>query len=290
MKNLLFLILVTGCYNSPKVTSHDNEKTETVAAVDTPTLNKTHKTIDTNLNEALLNPEKVISLSLYPNSLDDGEKTSHLPAELGKLSNLKVLEIHCIDNLEDLPEEIGNLKALETLNLDEGNGCVMNVAIPSSIGQLSNLKVLNLDGALDYSTMMHLDSGQVSNVQLKMKELPQTIANLQNLEVLDLGRNGLKEIPPQVFKLHKLRILKLDYNDISVIPSSISDLTNLEELSISLTVATVKLPESMKAFKGLKVDLAYETLDDPSKKELAEQKKLQEEFPNIIFSYSEMDD
>ncbi len=88
--------------------------------------------------------------------------------------------------------------------------------------------------------------------------------------------------------MHKLRKLKLFQNDISVIPSSISSLTNLEELSIGLDAkdALVKLPKSMKTFKGLKVYLIYGTLDEPSKKELADQKKLKEEFPNLIFSYS----
>jgi Leucine-rich repeat (LRR) protein len=290
MKKLVFLFLLTSCSNSPKVTTLGNEKTDTVIDTNTTFLNKVNKSTDSNLNHALLTPTIITHLFLSPASIDNvaPDSIKHLPADIGKLTNLKELQICCLENLEDLPVEIGNLKFLEKLIIDQGNGCLMNISIPSSIGNLTNLKELNLDGALDYKTyrqLIHIDS---TSPQFKIKELPQTIVNLQNLEILDLGRNGLKEIPPQVFSLYKLRVLKLDYNDISVIPSTISELTHLEELSI-ISGTSVKLPESMKAFRGLKVNLAYKTLDEPSKKELADQKKLQEEFPNIVFSYDYLD-
>lgn len=281
MKNLLFLILLIGCTNAPKQSTPDNPKTGTVTSEDITANKYTY----TNLKAALLNPDKVIVLSLIPSKEGDTlYDLKHLPAQIGTLINLKELEIACLDNLEDLPDEIGNLKSLEKLIIDNGNGCSMNITIPPSIGKLSNLKELNLSGALD----PRFTHGPYDTTE-PIKELPQTISNLQNLEVLDLSRNGLKEIPPPVFVLHKLKVLRLDYNNITTIPSSISQLTNLKELNISLN-ATAKLPESIKALKGLKVNLAYETLDEPTNKELADQKKLQEEFPNIDFSYSYLDD
>jgi Leucine-rich repeat (LRR) protein len=288
MKKLLFLVLLAGCYNAPKVITPDNKKTETVTAVDTTNLNKANKTIDSNLNPALLNPTKVTHLFLSPASIDAvaPDSIKHLPFDIGKLTNLKELQICCLENLEDLPVEIGNLKSLEKLIINNGNGCAMNVSIPSSIGNLSNLKELTLYGGLDYRYLG--DNPDTADPQQKLKQLPQSITNLQNLEVLDLGRNGLKEIPPQVFALHKLRVLKLDYNDISVIPSSISDLTNLEELSI-ISGTSVKLPESIKTFKGLKVYIGEDPFNSSDQKELARRKKLQEEFPNIVFSYCELD-
>ena len=234
-----------------------------------------NKTEYKNLKEALLNPGQVISLSLGPQSIENAEKAKHLPAELVKLINLKVLNISCLKNLEDLPEEIGNLKSLENLNIDEGNGCQMNISLPSSIGQLSNLKVLNLRGALDnrYSA---IDS--VSKEQFKIKKLPKSISNLQNLEELDLSRNGLHSVPSQVYSLKKLKILKLGYNEIYKISDSISNLTNLKELSLIIDSIT-NLPESMKMLKGLKV-----IMDDYYQKPV-DQKRLQEKFPNIIFEF-----
>ena len=39
------------------------------------------------------------------------------PSQLGTLINLAELDISCLENLEDLPSEIGNLKKLEKLLL-----------------------------------------------------------------------------------------------------------------------------------------------------------------------------
>src|SRR5881227_2650739 len=94
-----------------------------------------------NLAQALASPEKVTSLSIK----EYDPNIKHLPPKLGALVNLKELEISCLENLEDVPVEIGQLKKLEKLIIDNGNACLMNVSIPASI---TNLKVLRLFGAL----------------------------------------------------------------------------------------------------------------------------------------------
>ncbi|HXP50056.1 MAG TPA: hypothetical protein VN922_08885 [Bacteroidia bacterium] len=312
MKKLFFLVLLlVGCYYSPKRTNPDskkmetvnvsdtttfnkgtssnNQKTKTASVIDTTTLDSINGTAYTSLRKALLKPDRVISLHLSPSG--EGvtpNEIKHLPTQIGTLTNLKELQISCLEYLQNLPSEIGNLKSLERLIINNGNGCMMNVSIPTSIGNLTNLKELTLYGAIDNSFDSVERDTTTYDSRFELKELPQTIASLQNLEVLDLGRNGLKKIPPQVFVLHKLRILRLDYNSISEIPSSISNLINLEELSL-VSITQVKLPKSMKTLKGLKVFLGYRTLEEPSKKELADEEKLKEEFPNIIFSFSYAD-
>ncbi len=189
MKKLLFLILLASCNNSPNNTRPDNPKTEIFTAGGSKNLSKPNKTTDSNLNDALLHPAEVTKLFLSPGSINaiDPDSIKHLPSDIGKLINLKELEICCLENLEDLPVEIGNLHSLEKLIINQGNGCLMNISIPSCIGNLSNLKELNLYGALDYDyyrEQLHIDS---TNPQFRIKELPQTVANLQNLEILDLG-------------------------------------------------------------------------------------------------------
>src|SRR5205823_12504554 len=62
-----------------------------------------------NLAQALASPERVTSLSIK--EFDPNMK--HLPPKLGALINLKELEISCLENLEDIPVEIGQLKKLE---------------------------------------------------------------------------------------------------------------------------------------------------------------------------------
>ncbi len=236
-----------------------------------------------NLKEALLNPDKVVILSLNSNY----HYIKHLSAQIGTLSHLKVLRIGCLENLEELPQEIGELKSLEKLIIDNGNGCAMNVGIPSTIGQLTNLKKLTLFGALDYRD----EWGKPDTS--KIKKLPSTLANLPNLEELDLGRNGLLTIPDVVWSLKKLKILKLDFNDFKEIPSSILNLTHLMVLSVSCNYH-LKLPDCLNEMKGLQVHInEFYPLGPYTKQEQQSEHKKEEElkkrFPDIIFTFEECD-
>ncbi len=226
-----------------------------------------------SFEQAFANPAEVTTLSIT--HADRGMK--HLPHRLGTLVNLKVLEIACLEELEDLPKEIGKLVKLEKLILDNGNGCRMNVSIPEEIGRLKRLKVLNLYGALDFR-------GPGSKKVLPVKTLPNAIGRLQSLEELELGRNGLKAVPPQVAQLLKLKKLGPDYNDIHEIPSFIGNLKNLRELSVRSN-GGVKLPPSLANLKGLKISMGNNYL------RLKDQKNLIGQFPGIVFSFkNEWDD
>lgn len=229
-----------------------------------------------SFEQAFLTPEKVTRLVIQK----EDPQMKHLPSRLGTLINLEALEMSCLENLEDLPDEIGKLRKLEELIIDNGNGCQMNVSIPRSIGQLENLKVLRLYGALD---PREIGSGEPIR-RSKIKSLPETISHLQKLEELDLGRNGIRFVPSQLASLHKLKRLGLDYNAIHEIPSFVGNLKNLEELSLRSN-GGVKLPQSLSGIKGLKVAMGNNAL------RLRDQKKLRSRFPNIVFSFeNEFDD
>jgi hypothetical protein len=43
------------------------------------------------------------------------------------------MDMSCLENAEDLPQEIRNLTKLEIVVIDNGNGCQMNISIPASI-------------------------------------------------------------------------------------------------------------------------------------------------------------
>ena len=222
-----------------------------------------------NLAQALASPERVTSLSIK--EFDPNIK--HLPPKLGALANLQELEISCLENLEDIPVEIGQLKKLEKIIIDNGNGCGMNVSLPASIGELTNLKVLRLFGALG--------PGETGS---SVKPLPATIAKLQNLEELDLGRNHLQTIPPEISNLKHLKKLGLDYNDLHDIPSFISDLKDLRELSISSNHVT-KLPTSLSKLSGLRISMGNNYLKSEDQVELKRQ------FPSATFDFvNEYDD
>lgn len=229
-----------------------------------------------SLAEAFKAPEKVKRLVLQ----SEDPELKHLPGRLGTLVNLEALEIACLEKLEDLPEELGELRKLRELVIDNGNGCSMNVALPGSIGRLENLRVLRLYGALDGR-----DPGAEEGATAPVgKTLPETLANLSRLEELDLGRNGLTAVPSQVGSLKGLKKLGLDYNEINVLPSFVGNLASLRELSLNSN-GGVKLPDSLANVKGLKVSMGNNKLT------LREQASLRRRFPAAVFDFeNEYDD
>ena len=229
-----------------------------------------------SFEQALRSPGRVRRLVIQ----SDERGLRHLPAGLGKLVNLEALELACFEKLEDLPEEIGMLGKLQELIIDNGNGCRMNVALPRSIGRLRSLRVLRLYGALDGRDA----DGEAPARTARSKTLPETLADLQNLEELDLGRNGLRSVPPEVASLRGLRKLGLDYNDIDEVPSFVGDLTNLRELSLRSN-GGLRLPPSLAKLKGLQVFMGNNSL------KLADQKRLRGLFPAATFFFeNEFDD
>ena len=155
----------------------------------------------------------------------------------------------------------------------------MNVSLPRSVGQLTSLKVLRLYGALD-GREVGLDSGRSA----KSRPLPDTLADLRNLEELDLGRNGIRAVPPQVASLRRLKKLSLDYNEIRDVPAFVGELKNLEELSLNAN-GGARLPQSLAGVKGLKVFMGNNRLT------LKEQSSLRARFPGAVFNFeNEFDD
>jgi hypothetical protein len=227
-----------------------------------------------SLEQALRSPEKARRLVIQGG--EPGMK--HLPPGLGTLVNLESLELACLEELEDLPEEIGRLRKLRELVIDNGNGCAMNVSLPRSIGELESLRVLRLYGALDGR-----DVGEPERAA-RNKPLPDTLANLRGLEELDLGRNGIRSVPPQVASLRGLKKLSLDYNAIREVPAFVGGLKNLRELSLNAN-GGARLPQSLAGLKGLRVSMGNNRLT------LSAQRSLRARFPDAAFSFeNEYDD
>jgi Leucine-rich repeat (LRR) protein len=228
-----------------------------------------------NYAQALRSPERVRRLVLT------GEESAgwkRFPPGLGSLVNLEGLEMACMEKLGALPEELGQLGKLEEIVIDNGNGCAMNVSLPRSVGQLSRLRVLRLYGALD-GREVGIDARKG-----KSRPLPDTLGQLQRLEELDLGRNGISTLPQTLASLRGLKKLALDYNDIHTLPASVGELTNLEELSLNAN-GGVRLPPSLAKRRGLKIFMGNNRLT------LVAQRQLRARFPNATFSFeNEYDD
>jgi Leucine-rich repeat (LRR) protein len=105
---------------------------------------------------------------------------------LGRLKNLRDLNIALIDDLKVFPLPICNLRKLERLSITFSD----ITAIPPQISKLTALRVLNLEVN-------------------KIRRLPSEITRLERLERLELTQNRLTSLPPEIGRLTRLKTLGL---------------------------------------------------------------------------------
>ncbi|MFN8533258.1 MAG: leucine-rich repeat domain-containing protein [Dehalococcoidia bacterium] len=162
---------------------------------------------------ALRQPDGVVALDLA------GRGLQSLPAEIGRLRNLRSLDLgealgpndSVVSNqLRTLPATIGGLRRLQTLNLSAND----LDSLPSEIGWLERLTSLNLSFN-------------------RFSVLPDSVRALRALETLGLERNGLSVLPDWIGELGRLRTLNVGDNRIAAVPASIGDLTELRSLDLS---------------------------------------------------------
>jgi hypothetical protein len=94
--------------------------------------------------------------------------------------------------------------------------------IPYEVFQMTKLKVLFIQG-------MDCDYGDTSKCWM-IREIPKTISNLKNLEILRLNLNALTFLPQEISALQNLKILDITDNPEMNNITNITTLTNLEEL------------------------------------------------------------
>lgn len=82
-------------------------------------------------------------------------------------------------------------------------------------------------------------------------ELPKEVAQLKNLEVLELRSCNAKIIPPDIGELIQLKTLALNGNNIERFPIEMSKLVNLEKLDVGLNRDTTTIMEMLCHFKKL---------------------------------------
>mmetsp|Transcript_20479 Transcript_20479/g.50902 ORF Transcript_20479/g.50902 Transcript_20479/m.50902 type:complete len:574 (-) Transcript_20479:215-1936(-) len=150
-------------------------------------------------------------------------KITELPLWIDRLQNLKEIDLYKAQYLKKLPEEIGNLSKLESLDL----GWTPRLeSIPSSIGRLQNLKEIYL------------------NKSVFWKELPDEMRNLTKLEKLNLFWTNLESFPSFIEDLTNLKVLDLGFTKFTSIPDTIGNLSNLEELNLE-SCQCVGLPDTI---------------------------------------------
>jgi len=106
-----------------------------------------------------------------------GKGLNYLPESIGQLKYLQTLDLRN-NNLTELPESIGNLEFLEELILHDN----ALRSVPKSIGNLKNLGLL------------HLDNNNLTT-------LPETICNLKTWYPIGLSNNKIGSLSEKILKM-----------------------------------------------------------------------------------------
>ncbi|XVF23580.1 hypothetical protein REPUB_Repub13aG0051100 [Reevesia pubescens] len=143
-----------------------------------------------------------------------------------KSSCLRVLSLANYKNINELPEEIGNLKHLRNLDLSRTS----IARLPNSVSTLYNLQTLSLNGCF------------------KLVELPKDMGKLINMHYIDIRRTKLARMPKGMDKLKELRELT-DFVIGEENGSSIKELGKLKHLRGRLAISDLQYVVSARDAK-----------------------------------------
>lgn len=121
--------------------------------------------------------------------------------------DLEVLKIEH-NAISSLPENIGDLKKLDTLTLYNNQDSKKLVSLPESFGELKNLKYLDMSG-------------------MGLRNIPESFSNLTELNYLNLELNAIQKLPNDFGNLKKLETFRGPSLDVDI-PDSFSNLENLK--------------------------------------------------------------
>jgi Leucine-rich repeat (LRR) protein len=170
-------------------------------------------------------PMDVFKLTKLQSLRLNGCKLKSLPAELGTLSNLQILEIGGNPDIKELPKEISKLTQLHKLGMSG-----IKAALPAEFSALKSMKNLEM-------------------VSCEVTEFPKVVLDMPNMEDLNLNSNKMTSVPAEISKLKNLKSLGLMFNALPSIPASISELPNLERLLLHSNKLTVLPAELSKLSK-----------------------------------------
>ena len=194
---------------------------------------------------------RVVSIELPSNGL-----AGTIPPELGRLAELRLLNLQFNGLTGSIPGQLGDLARLESLGLS-GNG--LTGTIPPSLGELSSLLVLSLSlNSLTGSIPPELGAlANLLSLDLAFNDLtgtiPRSLGELADLVGLLLAYNDLTgSIPADLGSLSDLHSLDLGDNDLTGgIPAELGDLPNLALLALGSNRLTGSIPAELGALANL---------------------------------------
>ncbi|XP_066359452.1 putative disease resistance protein RGA3 isoform X1 [Miscanthus floridulus] len=161
-----------------------------------------------------------------------------VPETIGKLKKLRTLELNHVWSIKSLPQSIGDCDNLRSLYLEY---CGIK-DIPNSLEKVKNLRILSIVECYNLQKLPPSESfGKLWNLQtltLKfcwgLRNLPQCMTSLSHLESLDLGYcSDLVELPEGIGNLRNLKVLNLKRcKKLCGLPAGCGQLTRLQQLSL----------------------------------------------------------
>lgn len=117
---------------------------------------------------------------------------------------------------------------VDMASLDESLGSTSTSSLVTV--DLSNTKLTSIPA----DVFTKVDTQQL-NLSHNMIEgaLPSAIADLTQLQILDLSNNDITDLPPQIGALSALEVLNLSNNKLTNLPSEIGNLKHLRLLDLS---------------------------------------------------------
>jgi Leucine-rich repeat (LRR) protein len=185
-----------------------------------------------------LGPQTVLALELENNLLTDT-----LPADLGLLTDMTILNLAGNAITGTIPTQIADLSALEQLDLRKN---ALSGEIPA-LGGLVNLSILNLNqqevgltGPIPTSLglLVNLVECRLHGNQLR-GTIPSEIANMSQLTLLNILSNALTgQVPSALGNLAALENFYLSENQITgAVPSDLCAIASLAEMEVDCTVS-----------------------------------------------------
>ncbi|KAJ6682377.1 PLANT INTRACELLULAR RAS-GROUP-RELATED LRR PROTEIN 4 [Salix koriyanagi] len=188
------------------------------------------------------------------------DQVDWLPDSIGKLSSLVTLDLS-ENRIVALPETIGGLSSLTKLDLHSNR----IGELPESIGDLLSLVVLDVRGnqlssvPATFGRLILLQDLDLSSNRLS--SLPDTIGSLVSLKNLNVETNDIEEIPHTIGKCSSLKELRADYNRLKALPEAVGKIETLEVLSVRYNNIK-QLPTTMSSLLSLKeLDVSFNELE-----------------------------
>ncbi|RDY03231.1 Receptor-like protein kinase HSL1, partial [Mucuna pruriens] len=182
-----------------------------------------------------------------------------LPWNLTRFSKLKVFYLYSTNLVGEIPENIGDMVALEKLDVSK-NG--LTGRIPSGLFVLKNLSTLYLyENSLSGEIPSVVEALNLINLDLARNNLtgkiPDDFGKLQQLSWLSLSLNGLSGvIPERLGQLPALKDFRVFFNNLSgTLPPDFGRFSNLETFLIASNGLTGKLPENL-GYNGMLLNLS----------------------------------